>query len=255
MRRVFLFSLALLGLGLLPAFAEDQNDLFAERAQEAYQVTSKEFRTNKNDPEIALKFARACFHWASHLSNNDAKADIAKDGIVASRRVLELQTNSAAGHYYLGMNLGRLAQTKTLGALKLVDEMEDEFQTARDLDPNYSFAGPDRNLGLLYRDAPGWPASIGSKSKARRHLQRAVILAPDYPENRLNLIETYQEWGDKEAAEREIKALEELWDRARKKLTGEKWESDWADWENRLKQVKQRAGKTPPRLHSQRGFQ
>ena len=65
------------------------------------------------------------------------------------------------------MNLGQLARTELLGALKLVKEMEREFKTAADLDKQFDYAGPERCLGLLYRDAPGWPASIGSRRKAR----------------------------------------------------------------------------------------
>ena len=64
--------------------------------------------------------------------------------------------------------------------------MEADFTRARELDERYDWAGPDRNLGLLYRDAPAI-GSVGSRSKARRHLKRAVELAPQYPENRLNL--------------------------------------------------------------------
>jgi hypothetical protein len=71
--------------------------------------------------------------------------------------------------------------------------MEREFSLARKLDEHFADAGPDHNLGLLYRDAPAL-GSIGSRAKARQHLQRAVELAPQYPEKRLNLIEAYLKW-------------------------------------------------------------
>src|SRR5204863_9133981 len=99
-------------------------------------------------------------------------------------------------HYYLGMNLAQLAQTKMLGALKIVTQMEREFSIVRDLDEEFDQAGADRNLGLLYRDAPAI-GSIGSRGKARQHLEHAVKLAPPSPENRLNLIETYLKWGER----------------------------------------------------------
>ena len=104
------------------------------------------------------------------------------------------ESNLAPAHYYLGMNLGQLARTRGLSALRLVNQMQREFTRARDLDEHFDWAGPDRNLGLLYRDAPAF-ASIGSRSKAREHLMRAVELAPRYPENRLNLVETYLQLG------------------------------------------------------------
>jgi hypothetical protein len=228
-------------------------ETFAQRAKEAYVASKERFKANPEDKDAALQMAIKSFDWAGYQSDDKVQARIAEEGIAASRKLLELEPKSAAGHYYHGMNQGRLAQTKTLGALKLVDAMEAEFKRARELDENYSFAGPDRNLGLLYRDAPGWPASIGSRSKARHHLQRAVILAPNYPENRLNLIEAYLEWGETENAQREISALNKIWDKARQELTGEKWEPDWADWEKRRKEISDRDNKPPPQLHIQRG--
>ena len=93
------------------------------------------------------------------------------------------------------MNIAQLAQTKTLGALSLVRQMETQWNIAVKLDPHVDFAGPDRNLGLLYRDAPGAPLSIGSRVDALQHLLTAVALNPDYPENHLNLIESQIKWG------------------------------------------------------------
>jgi hypothetical protein len=69
-----------------------------------------------------------------------------------------------------------------------------------------------RNLGLLYRDAPGWPFSIGSKRKAREWLERAAALAPDYPENQLNLAESHCAGMKPDEAEKgELKKLDALW--------------------------------------------
>ena len=102
------------------------------------------------------------------------------------------------------MNLGQLARTETLGALKLVREMEREFKTAAELDGHFDYAGPERSLGLLYRDAPGWPVSIGSRRKAREWLEQAEKLAPEYPENHLNLVESYLQWHDRAGGEARI---------------------------------------------------
>src|SRR6185369_6107731 len=98
-----------------------------------------------------------------------------------SRDAVARASNSAPAHYYLGMNLAQLAQTKFLGALKIVSEMETEVSIVRDLDAKFDDAGADRNLGLLYRDAPAI-GSIGSRPKAREHLQSAVKLAPGSPD-------------------------------------------------------------------------
>jgi hypothetical protein len=147
--------------------------------------------------------------------------------------VVERYPALSAGHYYLGMNLGQLARTKTLGALRIVDEMEREFSKARKLDEKFDYAGPDRNLGILYCEAPTF-GSIGDRKKALEHMERAVAVAPDYPDNRLSLIEACLKWNERERARAQVKALRKLWVPAKKNLTGEEWKMSWIDWQRRL---------------------
>src|SRR5206468_3539257 len=96
-------------------------------------------------------------------------------------------------------------------------------------------------LGLLYLDAPGWPTSIGSRTKARLHLRTAVELSPDYPENWLCLLEAFLKWGDKSAVQSQLAQSEEMLKRARKIFTGENWESSWQDWDRRWEKIKGKA--------------
>jgi tetratricopeptide (TPR) repeat protein len=180
--------------------------------------------------DAAWQLARACFDMGEFSTNRAQRAAFAEEGIAACREALTRQSNSAPCYYYLGMTLGELAQTKGFAALALVRQMEQVFTRARELDERLDWAGPDRNLGLLYREAPSI-GSIGSRSKARSHLQRAVELAPDYPENRLNLLEAYLKWGDRTNAQVEFKALEQLWPTAHTRFTGIAWTSSWAQWE------------------------
>lgn len=118
------------------------------------------------------------------------------------------------------------------------------------LDEHVDFAGPDRSLGLLYLQAPGWPTSIGSRIKARQHLRRAVELAPQYPENRLTLIEACIRWGDRKGVQRELKAIEDRWTGARTNLVGEAWAAAWEDWEARLKRAQAAAAEEVPKAQS-----
>jgi len=114
-----------------------------------------------------------------------------------------------------------------------VSQMETALKQTIKLDPAIDFAGPHRSLGLLYRDAPGWPASIGSRGKARQHLEKAVDLRGDFPENLLTLLESYAKWGDKRALESNVKKADELLVVARQKYGGDTWAVQWQDWEHR----------------------
>jgi len=222
----------------------------AARAEHAFFEAQARFNKAGNDPEAAWQFALACFDWADLAPSNARRAEIAEQGIAASRRAIERDSRSGAAHYYLALNLGQLARTKKLAALKLVDEMETEFKEAIGFDPKVDYAGPDRSLGLLYLDAPGWPTSIGSRAKARLHLRTAVELCPDYPENLLCLLEAYLKWGDKSTAQSQLASTEDALQRSRKSLTGEKWESSWQDWEHRWEKIKAKAAEPPSSLES-----
>ena len=210
---------------------------FAQKAERAYLAARQRCEAEPTNSEAAWQLGRECFAWAEFATNHQQRAAVATEGIRVCRQLAEHEPRLAAAHYYLALNLGQLARTKSLGALKIVDEMEREFKTARFLDESFDYAGPDRSLGLLYRDAPGWPASIGSRSKARQHLSRAVELSQDYPENHLCLLETYLKWGEKRNVRAESAELKKLIPKARKQFAGESWAASWQDWDQQWERM------------------
>jgi len=210
-----------------------------EQTRARFNEAQKYYSAHPDDPEAGWKFGRACFDLADIATGREERADVAQKGIDACRRAIAKDSKSAPSHYYLGLDLGELARTRSFGALKLVDQMEKELSEAARLDAQLDYAGPDRSLGLLYRDAPSF-ISIGNRGKAREHLRRAVELAPDYPENRLDLIESFLKWDDRTRARKELTALEEALPKAREKFKGAQWTSSWTDWDARLLAVKEK---------------
>lgn len=239
-------------LMLLATSSSGQSEPPQQRTEEKFSLARSQFQNQRDNFEVAWKFGRACFDWADFAVTAVKREEIANQGIAACQRAILHQPKSIEGHYYLAMNFGQLARTKTLGALKLVEEMEKEFKLTREIDEKFDFAGPHRNLGLLYLEAPRWPTSIGDRSKARHHLERAAKLSPNYPENRLNLLEAYLKWADKNGAQRELKALKEIWPDAKKKFAGENWELSWMDWEKRWEKIQAKLAKSPINLESPR---
>ncbi|HWD94503.1 MAG TPA: hypothetical protein VG938_19385 [Verrucomicrobiae bacterium] len=238
-------TLAAVGLMLLflmcagRLMADDDPNAVVSHLAKNFERLHERFLVETNDAELAWQFSRACFDMSSLQKEAAQEASLAEQGIAASRRSLAL-SNSVEGHYYLGMNIGQLADTKhNLSGLHMVKEMEKEFLASELLDEHFDYGGPDRNLGLLYRETPVI-VSIGSRSKARQHLQKAVELAPDFPENRLNLIESYLKWDYRTEALRELQDLEKIWPQAQKNYTGEQWVLSWADWNKRLGVVKKK---------------
>jgi len=216
------------------------NGQFASRAKQAYVFAQKEFATNTHNANAACQLGRASYDWAVFATNAEQRAGIAQTGIAACREVLASDSQSAPGHYYLAMNYGELAEAEapSMAAYKLIRDIEREFKSASELDERLDFGGPPRCLGLLYRDAPIWPISIGSRRKAREFLDRAAALAPDYPENELNLVESHVQWHQAAEAEKAWHALATIWPAARTNLTGVAWEQSWNDWTTRRAAVK-----------------
>ena len=207
------------------------------RAQSVYETARAAYQKSPGDSDAPWHFARACFDLAEF--DEDRRAKIAQEAIDACRKSIAQNTNVGA-FYYLALNLGQLARTKSLGALKLVAEMEEVLQKTIALDPKFDYAGPHRTVGLLYRDAPGWPASVGSRPKGKQHLLKAIQLVPEYPDNQISLIESYLAWGDLKAARAAVTQAEPHLRQARLDLTGERWKATWQDWDKRWERVRRR---------------
>jgi tetratricopeptide (TPR) repeat protein len=238
MLRSTLRALLCCGIFIASAWSASAADDFVTRAEQEFRAAMTSWRTNSASITAAVEVARAAFLWADFPMPDERREELAQKGIEAARRAISGDPNNAAARYWLALNQGQLARTKMLGALPLVKDMARELLHARDLDEHVDYAGPDRALGLLYRDAPGWPTSVGEKKRARIHLERAVKLHPEFPENQLCLVETYEKWGERNAFEQQLKTTERIVSEAHDKFKGPAWDYTWADWERRLSEMK-----------------
>ena len=225
--------LLFVGLGL--AVADHSKKIYAERAEKAFYQAQRQFQSAPTNATNAWNFARTTFDFCQFATNDAERAEIAQQGIAACKQQLARALKSAPDHYYLAMNYGELADAwaPSVAAYKLVKEVEHEFKVAAELDEHFDFAGPARNLGELYFQAPSWPFSIGSKHKAREFLERAASLAPEYPENLLNLAEAQLQWHLPADAAKTLQTLDARWPAALTNFTGGAWEESWEDWRSR----------------------
>lgn len=206
----------------------------AQRLSRIYEEAHSGYQKSPGQSTAAAVLARACFDRAESVSSKPVRIGLAKEGVEACRAALKEYPADVACHYYLGLNLGILAQAQPWRALSCIREMETEWQTCQLLEAGFDHAGPDRSLGMLYAHCPPPPLGVGSRSKARIHLARAVALAPDYPENSLQWIEFLIQRGEKEAAIEAFKMLEARIPEARQRLTGESWAATWKLWDAQI---------------------
>ena len=224
-----------------------------QEAELRYQAARRAWETNSLNLETSWKFAEACFDRGEHATSNKERAALAEQGIAAAREVVRRSSNSVPGRFFLALNLGQLARTRTFSALGLVSEMEQHFLVAVAIDPGFHNAAPERSLGMLYWNAPGWPTSIGSRNKARTHLQKAVGLAPEYPENLLTLLEAEWKWSERAKVIARLPELDSLFEKGKERFKGPEWTESWTEWRDRLeklrKQIQQHsAGPSPSAL-------
>ena len=186
-------------------------------------------RPGSFDPTNAAILACACYDAANMASNKQERARLAREGVESCRKALKINPQYAPAHYYLGMDLGQLAKVEVWSALFIVKEMEREFKAASVLDPLMDYAGPERNLGLLYQTAPRI-TSVGNRHKARVFLEKARQLAPQYPENQINLAEDLVKYGEITEARKVYQILSQQWNQAQARFQGVEWSASWDDW-------------------------
>jgi hypothetical protein len=217
---------------------EGREEEFRERAKLDFDRARERYWSDTNNVVTAWEFGRAAFDLAEFARNRSERETISIQGVSACRRGVGLEPTCAPAHYYLGLNLGQQARVYLLKGLGIVSEMEKVFLTARKLDPRFDYAGSDRALGLLYHQAPGWPISLGSPSKASRHLNEAVRLHPNYPGNRIALATFLCDTDQPLPFAREWDAIVDLIPRAEQEFTGPDWELSWLEWNHRLSQIR-----------------
>ena len=167
----------------------------------------------------AWELGRACFNWGELLKDPVAQEKVYTEGVAACRRSLSLDPKSGSSAL-LGMNIGRQADLKrNLVALGMVGMWSARFRRPASW-MRISVMRADRNLGLLYHEAPAGRSALAMTSWPVNIWSAPPNSPPDYPENRLNLAEAYREWHEKKLFQRELEAIQQLWPSAETNFTG-----------------------------------
>src|SRR6266853_4639561 len=101
------FCLSLIAQTGLPATGDP-----AVGVRKAFQDAQMRYQKEPRNNEAVWQFARACFDLADLATNNAQRIEIADQGLAACKQLLSRDLHSAPGHYYVGMNLGQVAQTR-----------------------------------------------------------------------------------------------------------------------------------------------
>lgn len=121
-------------------------------------------------------------------------------GKVHADAALHADPNRGDAHYWKGAVLLHTAEAESsYGRMK---EGLQEMLSAEKLDPRVDHGGPDRMIGRVYQETPGWPF-LGSRPKAIEYYKKSIDIAPHFALTHLWLAETYQADGQKDKAREE----------------------------------------------------
>jgi tetratricopeptide (TPR) repeat protein len=126
--------------------------------------------------EVHWRQARVCQLMTAKVAGKEQRMALAHEGMSHARRALALFPKRVEPHYYLALNMGRLAEADR--RLSLIKPMVASAKRALAIDPVYDRAGAWVFLGKVLLTAPAWPVSVGDTEKALLALKQAVRIAP-----------------------------------------------------------------------------
>jgi len=162
--------------------------------------------TYPNEDIINGKLSSAYFYKGLLEMDDTSKQEVYYEhGVNFGKEAVTLNPRAIYGNYWYASNVGMLGLCRgMMASLASVDPMKKSYEIVLKENEKFFFAGPHRALGRLYHMAPGWPISVGNKTKALHHLEKAVEIAPEFFNNRLYLAELYIDIGNREKAKNEL---------------------------------------------------
>lgn len=174
-------------------------------ARQAEAIWAARLAANPRDFESAWKLARARYWLGTNgLPEPERKAAL-EAGIAAGRAAAALEPKKPEGHFWIGANMGALAESFGMRqGIKYRGAIKEALQTTLQLDPAFADGSADRALGRWYFKVPGLFG--GSDRKSEEHLRKALAYNPDSIITLLFLAETVEELGRKDEAKKMLQA-------------------------------------------------
>jgi tetratricopeptide (TPR) repeat protein len=155
---------------------------------------------------VLERLARASF-FLGDIADTGQRRLYYEQGRQYAQTILQEYPQSAAGHYWLGLNLAGLADVNRMQGMRLLPQILAALERAAAMEPGYDQAGAYRVLGRIYYEAPGRPISVGDVNKSLDLLKKATTLAPGNSTNHLYLAETLLKKGQADEARAELQKV------------------------------------------------
>ena len=161
-------------------------------------------------PETWIGACRANVWLAGHEGDPAARDSAALEAVQAGQLCAQAAPADTACSYWLAVALGVQARERRSTGHDALPRMVALLEQAAADRPAMEHAGPDRVLALVLLRAPGWPTGPGDPDRALEHARRAVVLAPEYPPNRMCLAEALAAVEEREGSREALASAAEL---------------------------------------------
>ena len=197
-------------------------------AKQATEIWAARLAANAKDFESAYKLARVRYWLGTNgLPEPERKAAL-EAGIAAARTAIALDPKRPEGHFWLGANMGALAESFGLRqGLKYRGQIKDALLATLKIDPAFLGGSADRALGRWYYKVPGLFG--GSNKQSEMHLRKSLTYSPNSVLSHLFLAETLEDMGRTDDARKECQAAIDA-----------PFDPEWAPEDKRFKETARR---------------
>src|SRR6185295_10199934 len=193
-----------------PASVQSPDAVYADRAvlasaRRAADLWSARLAADARDFDAAWKLARADYWLGGHAPDAERRGFLER-GIEAGRKAVALQPSRPEGHFWIGANMGALAESFGLRqGLKYRKPVKEALETVLRLDPAFLEGSADRALGRWYFKVPRLFG--GSNKEAEAHLRASLRYNPDSTISHFFLAELFLDDDRKSEARAEFQAV------------------------------------------------
>jgi tetratricopeptide (TPR) repeat protein len=188
------------------AFEQRADPKEAKASLQLFQEAAKE---NPGSYDARWEGARAYAYYLEYPfahGKDEAKIELAEQGIQLAKDALKLKKKGAEAHYWLGALYGLYGESKgVLKSLSLVPKIKNEMDLSIMEDPSVDCYGPDRILGRMYYELP-WFAG-GNNKRSLRYLEKCVKECPENDLSRLYLARTCKAVGKDDQAREQLETI------------------------------------------------
>lgn len=190
--------------------AQSPDAVYADRAtpasaQRAADLWSAMLASDASNFEAAWKLARANYWLGGHAPEAERRGFLER-GIDAGRKAAALQPNRPEGHFWIGANMGALAESFGLRqGLKYRRPIKEALETVLRLDAGFQQGSADRALGRWYFKVPRLFG--GNRGLAETHLRRSLTYNPQSTATHFFLAELLLDEGRTEEGRAELQKV------------------------------------------------